>query len=92
MERSNTGDQGLVDRRKQCREQIAGPSFSASSTSSSKTQDVEHPRPLVVPSDAEEIILSARDPTNEVKASTIWERAIKKMQQTPEWAESLGKL
>lgn len=94
MERANHGDEGLVNRRKQCRERITGTSSSASPAEqedpSTKSQDVEDQRPLVVPGDGEEIIPSGRDPTNKVKASTIWERATKKMQQTPERAESLG--
>jgi hypothetical protein len=35
---------------------------------------------------------AAHDPVHEIKASAVWERAMKKMQRTPEWTESLGKL
>jgi hypothetical protein len=34
---------------------------------------------------------AVHDPVYEIKASVVWERAMKKMQRTPEWTESLGK-
>jgi hypothetical protein len=86
MEKSSPGGQDLVDRSRGKRDYVAGPASVVAAAEQST------PASIAKSHDAERTAPSVLDPVREVKASAVWERAMKKMQQTPGWTESLGKL